>query len=193
MNRRLVALTAVLLAASLAGCSDDKEPAAQASAPPSQSPTVPPAKQSPPELDPSTRPSGLDILAAGVGPFAIGTPSAELKSDGLIDAVKDTGSGCSTATGNTVFSPPALTFAQGKLTQVRVTGGSGSEVGKSLAEVQAAYPGGTALTGTGGATGWAVASEANTVLFEIKADKVVALTTGTTATVTKVFTTGQGC
>ncbi|WP_436525851.1 hypothetical protein [Actinoplanes sp. HUAS TT8] len=200
MKCRLAVMTAVLLAAGLAGCSDDKTPEAQtpaASSPSLSSPS--------PETSPETQPSlpeapsvagrtDLTTVAAnGFGPFEVGATRTQLEGDGLIESVKDLGGGCATATGATVFNPPALTFAQGKLTQVRVTSGEGFGIGQSLAEVQAAYPGGSTVTGLGGATGYSVPSGAYALLFEIKADKVSAMAAGDAATVSKLFTTGQGC
>jgi hypothetical protein len=196
MKRRLAVLTAVTLAASLAGCSgDDEKPAAPAPAAPSASPTdVDESKPPLPEIPGSSvRPGAAPVAATGFGAFQIGTPQADLDADGLVESPKDTGAGCVTATGAAVFNPPTLVFAQGKLAQVRVTAGTGTPIGQSLAQVKAAYPGGAALAGAGGATGWAVPAGPNTLLLEIQADKVTAMTAGTTETVTKVFTTGQGC
>ncbi|GAA2899331.1 hypothetical protein Acy02nite_44800 [Actinoplanes cyaneus] len=196
MKRHLVVLTAVMLAAGLAGCTDDKSPEAKASpAAPSASleESLGPKIDLPESPSAPSRSEADTIAATGYGAFEVGAARTELEGDGLIESVKDTGGGCATATGSTIFNPPALTFSQGKLTQVRVTAGEGSPIGRSLAEVQAAYPGGGTVTGLGGATGYSVPSESNTLLFEIKADKVVAVTAGDAATVTKLFTTGQGC
>ncbi|BCY15238.1 hypothetical protein [Actinoplanes sp. L3-i22] len=195
MKRRLAVLTAVTLAVSLAGCSDDdKKPAAQGPAPSASPSEIDESKPPLPEIPGATARPGADPVAAtGFGAFQIGTARADLDADGMVESPKDTGDDCVTATGAAVFNPPSLVFAQGKLAQVRVTGGTGTPIGQSLAQVQAAYPGGAVLTGTGGATGWAVPSGANTLLLEITADKVTAMTAGTTETVTKVFTTGQGC
>ncbi|MFI1991462.1 hypothetical protein [Actinoplanes sp. NPDC020271] len=199
MKRRLAVLTAVTLAAALAGCSDDpkddKLPQAQATAAPSPSTEVSVDAEHPlPSAPGASGSSDAKAVAAdGIGPFAVGVTRADLEADGLIESVKDSGGGCATATGTTVFNPPTLIFSQGKLTQLRVTSGDGFGIGKSLAEVQAAYPGGSAVTGLGGATGYSVPSGTNALLFELKADKVTALSAGVATTVTKVFTTGQGC
>jgi hypothetical protein len=203
MKRRLAVLAAVTLVASLAGCSDDdKKPATQASAAapvPSAADTVEAAKPPLPESPgASGRPGAFSITATGLGPYEIGASRAALDADGLLGTVTDAGAGCATATGSDLFNPPALTLAQNKLALVRVTAGKaateeGIMIGAAAADVRKAYPAGSAVTGAGGVTGWSVPDGANTLLFEITADKVSALTTGTAATVTKVFTTGQGC
>ncbi len=193
MKRHLVVLTAVALAVSLAGCTDDDDKTT--AQPPAQStsaePPTKPADSLPPSVN--SRTETLPISATGVAPYEVGALRSDLAADGMLDAVKDAGSGCVTANGAAPFNPPSLVFTQDKLAAVRVTGGVGTSIGQSLDQVKAAYPAGSVVTGANGATGWSVPAETNTLLFEITSDKVSAVTAGVATTVTKLFTTGQGC
>ncbi|MEV6344432.1 hypothetical protein [Actinoplanes sp. NPDC051851] len=206
----LVILIAALALTGVAGCSDDETPPAaapqSASPAPTESLDMPPTVDNPKPTDPITpgeqQASGfvahLQISADGFGPYEIGATQEETIADGLIDSASDTGNGCATATGPGRYLSPALLFAQGKLVQIRVTAAQatttdGVAPGAPLADVQAAYPAGKAVTGTGGVQGWETVGGTGALLVEVTGGTASALTAGVATTVEKVFTTGQGC
>ncbi|MFC7534917.1 hypothetical protein [Actinoplanes sp. GCM10030250] len=198
----LIVMTAVLALTAVTGCSDDddKKPAAApeaASAPPSAEPTVsldaPDGTAGTPKAEISD-PSGFapfSVQSIGVGAYEVGETQADLTEAGLLTNPVDA-AGCTTATGTGMFSKPEVFLSGGKVVMVKATKDD-PRIGKPLAELQAEFAEGKAVTGAAGATGWEVVEETNSLLFVATGGTVSAVAGGVTASVQKNFTSGSGC
>ena len=213
----LLVVTAVLALTGITGCSDDSEekPATPAVAPsagaaaaaePTESFDMPPAESEldspkPPRTDgdPSARAAVPNpVTPSGFGPYSIGELQTDYVESKLIGATTMDAGGCSVGDGTSQYGAPKLYFLQGKLAMVKASAPTAAadpavKVGTPLADVQAAYPEGKAVTGASGAAGWQVVEETEALLFEFTADKVSAISGGLAASVAKNFTTGSGC
>ena len=198
----LVVMSAVLAFAALTGCSDDGEEKAApgasgaANAQPTVSldvPTGAPANGSKPGLTEGTREAGeaLRIEATGGGPYEVGETQADLTESGLLGNPVDNG-GCVTATGTGLFGSPEVYLSQGKVVMVKAAKDD-PRIGTPLTDVQAQFPEGKAVSGSGGAQGWEVVEETNSLLFVATGGTVSAVAGGVSASVTKNFTAGSGC
>ncbi|GAA1598389.1 hypothetical protein [Actinoplanes couchii] len=207
MRLRHLVVPSIALAL-LAGCTDDPPatPAAGASTPVIESSEVvvtPDVSLDVPGGDPASLPprpepgegGRIQLSPAGLGPYQVGEAQTELVADEIVTGPV-AANGC--ATGSVFFGEPKIRFVGGTVAEVRTTAATASTaegvaIGADQAAVQAAYPAGKAVTGAAGVTGWQVVEETNTLLVEITAGKVTALTAGVATTVEQNFTAGQAC
>jgi len=214
MKCRLAALSVVLVAGGLAGCSRDKndrptpkaQPAVSASTAPlpgagaeETKPTAPgPGPSAPAPRHGAGLPSDTQLSEAGVGPYVIGIERAELSSAGLVGAVSTGADGCESGAGLSRYGAPALFFAKGALQHVKITGSTirtpaGVGVGTALADAKRAYPDGKTLAGPGGASAWYAEIGDFALLMRIGDGKVSAIEAGPAATLPLTFTGTSLC
>jgi hypothetical protein len=200
----LLVMTAVLALSALTGCSDDADekaaaPAASsgAEAVPSPEPTVsldmPDNTAGVPKPDPTepNRDAVAQVQAVGAGPYEVGETQADLTEAKLLGPVVDA-AGCATTTGTSRFTKPEVFLAGGKVVMVKATQGD-PWIGRPLAEAQAEFEEGKAVSGSGGAQGWQIVEETNALIYAATGGTINAVLGGVTASVEKHFTSGSGC
>lgn len=224
VRTRLVCTATAVALLALTGCATDRQSAGPngpgatsvpgATASPSDSgapaatpvvpgqPGVPTPTGNPGDRPPATPPNppGEDVLSpAGLGPFIIGTTTAELREAGLIGVAQEMSNCPDLRIVVGRVDDPDLIFHREKL---RVLSSDspflqtmkGARVGMTLAQVKAKHPVGQQLGSGAGRTGWLVTEGGNALLFRLTSAGVVErIEAGAAQTVRDRFTSGEDC
>jgi hypothetical protein len=179
----------------------------------SGSATAPPASIDRPEIvtnpdgtvnSGGPRPATSDgaITAGGLGPYKIGVSSEDLIEARLIGKVTPSTSGnCrgyAGAKGLKRYGTPTLTFFQGRLLRLTVTGeevatDQGVKVGTSMRDARRKHPNGKPLADWTGKNAWFATVGDYGLLFDSRNDRVAAIQAGMAEPMQFKHTDNQGC